>query len=104
MRTNGVAERFCTGDATDREKFDAFARTVPATLRNPLYHWTHMELKRPFGVELLLDAGTADEAWERTNAKLAEPGFTTQGLLRQFLVATVCLQPAQRLRDQQHRL
>lgn len=90
MRTNGVAERFCTGDATEREKFEAFARTVPATLRNPLYHWTHMELKRPFGIDLLLDGGTAAEAWERANAKLAEPGFTTQGLLRQFRVATVC--------------
>lgn len=90
MRTNGVAERFCTGDATDREKFDAFARTVPATLRNPLYHWTHMELKRPFGIDLLLDERTASEVWERTNARLAEPGFTTQGLLRQFRVAVVC--------------
>ena len=59
MRTNGVAERFCTGDATDWEKFEAWARTVPATLRNPLYHWTHMELKRPFGIDLLLDERTA---------------------------------------------
>lgn len=90
MRTNGVPERFCTGDATDREKLEAFARTVPATLRNPLYHWTHMELKRPFGVDLLLDERTAGEVWERANARLAEPGFTTQGLLRQFRVATVC--------------
>ena len=90
MRTNGVPERFCTGDATDREKFDAFARTVPATLRSPLYHWTHMELKRPFGIETLLDERTAAEVWEVSNAKLAEPLFTTQGLLRQFRVATVC--------------
>ena len=90
MRTNGVPERFCTGDATDREKLEAFARTVPATLRNPLYHWTHMELARPFGIHLLLDGTTAAEVWERANAKLAEPGFTTQGLLRQFRVATVC--------------
>lgn len=90
MRTNGVPERFCTGDASDREKFEAFARTVPATLRNPLYHWTHMELKRPFGIDLLLDPRTSQEVWERTNARLAEPGFTTQGLLRQFRVATVC--------------
>jgi glucuronate isomerase len=90
MRTNGVAERFCTGDATDREKFEAFARTVPSTLRNPLYHWTHMELKRPFGIETLLSPATAAEVWERANARLAEPGFTTQGLLRQFRVAVVC--------------
>ena len=73
MRTNGVPERYCTGDATDREKFEAFARTVPATLRNPLYHWTHMELKRPFGIDVLLDERTAPQVWERTNAKLAEP-------------------------------
>ncbi|CAG0962229.1 partial glucuronate isomerase, partial [Anaerolineae bacterium] len=90
MRTNGVPERFCTGEASDREKFEAFARTVPATLRNPVYHWTHMELKRPFGIDLLLDEETAAEVWDRTNARLAEPGFTTQGLLRQFRVATVC--------------
>src|SRR5262245_1587553 len=49
MRTNGVAERFCTGDASDWEKFEAWAQTVPYTLRNPLYHWTHMELANPFG-------------------------------------------------------
>src|SRR2546430_12523707 len=59
MRANGIAERFCTGDATDREKFEAWARTVPATLRNPLYHWTHLELNRPFGVTALLFEGTA---------------------------------------------
>jgi glucuronate isomerase len=59
MRANGVAERFCTGDATDQEKFEAWARTVPATLRNPLYHWTHLELKRPFGVTELLSERTA---------------------------------------------
>ncbi len=50
MRTNGVAERLCTGDATDREKFDAWAATVPHTIGNPLYHWTHLELRRPFGI------------------------------------------------------
>src|SRR6266511_2540284 len=59
MRTNGEAERFCTGDASDREKFEAWARTVPHTLRNPLYHWTAMELKRPFGVTKLLSPAPA---------------------------------------------
>ena len=54
MRTNGVPERYCTGDASDWEKFEAWARTVPDTLGNPLYHWTHMELRRPFGIETLL--------------------------------------------------
>jgi len=89
MRTDGVPERFCTGDASDWEKFEAFARTVPRTLRNPLYHWTHLELKRPFGIEELLSPGTARSIYERANARLAEPGFTTQGLLRQFRVAVV---------------
>lgn len=90
MRTNGIPERFCTGDATDWEKFEAYARTVPATLRNPLYHWTHMELVRPFGIRTLLGPATAREVYERANARLAEPAFTTQGLLRQFRVAVVC--------------
>ena len=55
MRTNGVAERYCTGDASDWEKFEAWAKTVPETVRNPLYHWTHMELRDPFGISELLD-------------------------------------------------
>jgi glucuronate isomerase len=90
MRTNGVAERFCTGDASDSEKFEAWARTVPHTLRNPLYHWTHMELQRPFGISELLSDKTAKAVFERCNAKLQEPDFTTQGLLRQWRVAAVC--------------
>ncbi|MGE0453394.1 MAG: glucuronate isomerase [Vicinamibacteria bacterium] len=90
MRTNGVPERFCTGDASDWEKFEAWARTVPDTLRNPLYHWTHMELRRPFGVELLLSPATAREAFDRCNARLGESGFTAMGLLAGFRVAVVC--------------
>lgn len=90
MRANGVPERLCTGDASDWEKFEAWATTVPATLRNPLYHWTHMELRRTFGIEELLDAGTARAIFERCNARLAEPGFSAQGLLRHFRVAIVC--------------
>jgi glucuronate isomerase len=90
MRANGVPERFCTGDASDWEKFEAWARTVPATLMNPLYHWTHLELARPFGVYDLLSEKTARPIFEHANARLAEPGFTTQGLLRQFRVAVVC--------------
>ncbi len=90
MRANGIAERFCTGDATDWEKFEAWARTVPATLRNPLYHWTHMELKRPFGITELLSARTARPIFDRCNEQLKTPSFSTQGLLRQFNVAVVC--------------
>jgi glucuronate isomerase len=90
MRANGVPERLCTGDASDCEKFEAWARTVPFTLRNPLYHWTHMELRRPFGIVELLDALSARDFFDRCNARLAEPGFSAQGLLRQFRVAVVC--------------
>ena len=90
MRANGVPERYCTGDASDREKFAAWARTVPSTLRNPLYHWTHMELRRPFGVEDLLCGDNADRIFDRCNEQLGSPAFSTQGLLRQFNVAVVC--------------
>lgn len=90
MRTNGVAERFCTGDAPPVEKFRAWAATVPQTLRNPLFHWTHLELKRYFGVDELLDAASADRIWKKANALLATPGFTTQGILKQFKVTTLC--------------
>jgi glucuronate isomerase len=90
MRTNGVPERFCTGDASDWEKFEAWARTVPHTLRNPLYHWTHLELRRPFGIVDLLSGDTARSIFDRCNERLREPGFSAQGLLRQFKVAVVC--------------
>ena len=90
MRANGVDERYCTGNASDWEKFEAWARTVPATLRNPLYHWTHLELKRPFGITDLLSGKTARAIFERCNELLRKPDFSTQGLLRQFKVAIVC--------------
>jgi len=88
MRANGVAERLCTGDASDWEKFEAWARTVPATLRNPLYHWTHLELKRPFGITDLLDERTARSIFASCNEQLQT--LTTQTLLREFRVAVVC--------------
>jgi glucuronate isomerase len=90
MRANGVNERYCTGEASAWEKFEAWARTVPDTLRNPLYHWTHMELRRPFGVDDLLSPATARAVFDRCNARLQEDGFTTMGLLRGFRVAVVC--------------
>jgi glucuronate isomerase len=71
MRANGVAERLCTGDATPREKFDAWCATVPYTLRNPLYHWSHLELKRYFGIEATINPASADGIWRDANAKLA---------------------------------
>jgi glucuronate isomerase len=91
MRANAVDERFITGDGSDWEKFLAWARTVPATLRNPLYHWTHMELKRPFGIsDVLLNENTAKGVWERCNALLAQPEFSARGILRQMNVEVVC--------------
>jgi glucuronate isomerase len=90
MRTNGVTERFCTGDAEPYEKFLAWARTVPQTLRNPLYHWTHMELKRYFGIDDLLNEKTAPKIWERANAMLATDELTPKGIFQKFKVRAVC--------------
>jgi glucuronate isomerase len=90
MRSNGVAEKFCTGSATPHEKFLAWAKTVPHTLRNPLYHWTHIELKRYFGISDLLSEKTAEKIWKTANAKLATPALTTQGILKKFKVKVVC--------------
>jgi glucuronate isomerase len=90
MRANGVAEKYCTGDAEPYEKFLAWARTVPHTLRNPLYHWTHLELLRYFGVDRLLDESSAPEIWKHANAQLASGDLTTQGILKKFRVRAVC--------------
>ncbi|HXY40383.1 MAG TPA: glucuronate isomerase [Vicinamibacteria bacterium] len=90
MRANGVPERFCSGDAPDWEKFEAWARTVPDTLGNPLFHWTAMELRRPFGIDTPLNAHTARAVFDRANELLRRDGFTAMGLLRQFRVAVVC--------------
>lgn len=91
MRACGVDERFITGDASDWEKFEKWAETVPKTLRNPLYHWTHFELKKPLGImDRLLDKSTARDIWDECNAKLAMPDFTTQGILKQMNVKVVC--------------
>jgi glucuronate isomerase len=90
MRTNGIDERFITGNASDREKFDAWARTVPKTVRNPLYHWTHMELKKPFGItDKLLSPATADGIWEHSNALLHSDDFSARGIMRQARVQVV---------------
>lgn len=91
MRSNGVAERFITGDAADWEKFLKWAETVPYTLRNPLYHWTHLELNRPFGInDRLLDPKTAEGIWEECNARLATPEFSCRGIMKQMKVEVVC--------------
>jgi glucuronate isomerase len=90
MRANGVPERFCTGDAEPFAKFQAWAATVPHTLRNPLYHWTHLELARYFGIYELLDEASAARIWKAANEKLAQPELTAQGILKKFHVRAVC--------------
>src|SRR5580658_3299223 len=90
MRANGISERYCTGDADAYDKFVAWARTVPQTLRNPLYHWTHLELKRYFGITDLLNEKSAEKIWKQAHAKLATPALTTQGILKKFKVKVVC--------------
>jgi len=90
MRANGVPERCVSGDASDWEKFEAWARTVPETVRNPLFHWAQMELKRPFGVDDLLNPQTARGIFDRCNQLLLQDDFSAMGLLRQFKVAVVC--------------
>ncbi len=91
MRAAGVEEKYITGEAADWEKFLAWAKTVPLTLRNPLYHWTHMELKRPFGISnMLLSETTAEQIYNECNALLQTPRFTARGLIEQFNVRVIC--------------
>ncbi len=89
MRTNGIAERFCTGDATDEEKYRAFVRTVPYTLRNPLYHWSHLELLRYFDIDELINEESGAAIWEKANARLATPDYSVHGLLKKNRVAVI---------------
>ncbi len=90
MRANGIEERFCTGEATPYEKFLAFAQTVPQTLRNPLYHWTHLELKRYFGIEELLNEESAPRIWEQANAQLEGDSLRVWGIFSTFRVRAAC--------------
>jgi len=91
MRTAGVDERYITGNASDWEKFEHWALTVPRAIRNPLYHWTHLELKRPLGIsDRLLSPETARGIWDECNARLQEDGFSTRGIMKQMNVALVC--------------
>ncbi len=91
MRSCGVSEKYITGDAPDREKFQAWARIVPKTLRNPLYHWTHLELKNPFGIsDMVLNEETSDEIYDKCTALLNTPEYSTQGILKRMNVKVVC--------------
>jgi glucuronate isomerase len=99
MRSNGVAERFCTGNASPREKFDAWCACMPSTLGNPLYHWSHLELKRYFGIGSLINPSTAEGIWQESNARLA--GMRVHDILRDSRVAVICTtdDPADSLAD-----
>lgn len=91
LRSLGVDERYCTGDASDREKFDQWAASMPALVRNPLYHWAHLELRRPFGIDdCLLSSDTAERVWNDTNAMLASGDFGAHKILRKMNVEIVC--------------
>ena len=91
MRANGVSEEYLTGGTKSSwETFQKWAETVPYTMRNPLYHWTHLELSRVFGIDKLLSPATAREIFDECNAKLATPEFRGQALIRRFNVETVC--------------
>ncbi len=90
MRANGVPEKYITGNTSAWEKFEKWAETVPYTLRNPLYHWTHLELEKPFGISTLLNANTAKDIYEDTKSKLQQPEFSARGILNYWNVEVVC--------------
>ncbi len=90
MRMNGIAEEYCTGSASDREKFNAWAETVPHTIMNPLYHWTHLELRRYFGVQDLLDASTSERIFDQCTEQLQTPEFSCKELLNRMKVHVIC--------------
>lgn len=90
MRAWGINEKYITGDATDEEKFVAWAKTVPHTLRNPLFHWTHLELNRYFGIDEYLNEGNAANIYAAVNAQLQQPEYSTRGLLTKMNVKMLC--------------
>lgn len=90
MRSNGVEERYITGDATDREKFQKWAETLELAIGNPLYHWSHLELKRYFGYEGCLNADTAEEVWQLCNAKLQQQDMSVRNLILKSNVKVIC--------------
>ena len=90
MRSNGVEEKYITGDASDWEKFQKWAETMPYCMRNPLYHWTHLELRTAFGINKLLNAKTAREIYDECNEKLQKPDFSARGLMLHYNVEVVC--------------
>lgn len=89
MRSNGVPERYVTGDTTWKEKFDKWAETVPRTVGNPLYHWTHLELQRYFGIQTILGPETAADIWRQANEQISAPDFSVRPLLTRMNVRYV---------------
>ncbi len=90
MRTHGIPEKYITGDASDRDKFRKWAETVPYTMRNPLYHWTHLELQRYFGITEQLNADSADRIYDQTAEQLQQPSHSVWGLLKMMNVEVLC--------------
>lgn len=90
MRTNGVDESYCTGNKPDEDKFLKWADTVPYTMRNPLYHWTHLELQRYFGINEILNPTSAKGIYDATSAMLQDPSYSTQGLIQKMNVRVIC--------------
>ena len=90
MRTSGVDESYCTGNKSDYEKFEKWAATVPYTMRNPLYHWTHLELKRYFGIEEILNANTAKLVYDNASAQIQTDAFSIKNLIRKMNVKVIC--------------
>ena len=94
MRSFGVEEKFITGDASDREKFQKWAETLSLAIGNPLYHWSHLELRRFFGYEGILNGDTAEEVWTLCNEKLRQPDFSARNLILRSDVKVVCINKA----------
>jgi len=90
MRTNGVDEKYCTGNASDWEKFQKWAETAPYAMRNPLYHWTHLELRNPFGITTQLNPASAREIWDTCNSSLNTKEFSCRGIIRKANVKVIC--------------
>ncbi|MBR7110691.1 MAG: glucuronate isomerase, partial [Clostridia bacterium] len=90
MRSNGISEKYITGDGSDYEKFEAFAKTLPMLIGNPIYHWTHLELKRFFGIDEVLSEKNCKQVWDKVNSLLAKEEFRAQGLIRMSGVEVIC--------------
>lgn len=90
MRANGIAEEYITGNASPKEKFEKWAQTLPKAIGNPLYHWSHLELKRYFGYEGVLNGKTADEVWRKTNEQLRSSAMSVRNIIRRSNVTVIC--------------